>query len=180
VTRTVLRSEVLTDPQRRAAGSDDHRLGRERSSASAEFLAAFAARVMPVSMLMLARKPDEEAAAAAARGRRDPGRSRSPLPVALEALRSACARLLRQRRLGSTTTREPLPGLVRRIQGERGSFTLHVNAGTEYGSLTFVDGVLVDAQNARRTGERAALEILGWRQTSVGASTASCRSRRRR
>lgn len=164
VTRTVLRSEVL---RILSGGPLDLIITASGAAflATAEFLAAFAARVIPVSMLMLARRPDEELVQRLRAGGVTP--EPMPLPVAHEALRERVRGLLRQRRLGSTTTREPLPGLVRRIQGERGTYTLHVNAGTEYGSITFVDGALVDAQNARRTGERAALEILGWRHTSA-------------
>lgn len=164
VTRTVLRSEVL---RILSGGPLDLIITASGAAflATAEFLAAFAARVIPVSMLMLARRPDEELLQRLRAGGVTP--EPMPLPVAHEALRERVRGLLRQRRLSSTTTREPLPKLVRRIQGERGTYTLHVNAGTEYGSITFVDGALVDAQNARRTGERAALEILGWRQTSA-------------
>ena len=164
VTRTVLRSEVL---RILISGPLDLIITASGAAflASAEFLAAFAARVIPVSMLMLAQRPDEELLLRLREGGVVP--EPMPLPVAYEALRERVRGLLRQRRLGSTTTREPLVRLVRRIQGERGTYTLHVNAGTEYGSITFVDGVLVDAQNARRTGERAALDILGWRHTSA-------------
>ena len=164
VTRTVLRSEVL---RILISGPLDLIITASGAAflASAEFLAAFAARVIPVSMLMLARRPDEELLVRLREGGVVP--EPMPLPAAYEALRERVRGLLRQRRLGSTTTREPLVRLVRRIQGERGTYTLHVNAGTEYGSITFVDGVLVDAQNARRTGERAALDILGWRHTSA-------------
>ena len=45
--------------------------------------------------------------------------------------------------------------------------TLHVNTESEYGSLTFRGGALIDAQSARSTGERAALEILAWQHASV-------------
>lgn len=164
VTRTVLRSEVL---RILSGGPLDLIITASGAAflATAEFLAAFAARVIPVSMLMLARRPEEDLLQRLRAGGVSP--EPMPLPVAPEALRERVRGLLRQRRLGSTTTREPLPGLVRKIQAERGTYTLHVNAGTEYGSITFVAGALVDAQNARRTGERAALEILGWRSTSA-------------
>jgi CheY-like chemotaxis protein len=164
VTRTVLRSEVL---RILASGPLDVMITSSDASflGSADFLAAFAARVVPVSLLMLTRKIDKEALQRL-RGAGAQVEHIAP-PIALDALHERVRQALRQRNLTSRTTCEPLPGLARRIQSERGSFTLHVNAGIEYGSLTFLDGVLVDAQNARRTGDRAALDILGWRQTSV-------------
>ena len=164
VTRTVLRSEVL---RILASGPLDVMITASDASflGSDDFLAAFAARVVPVSLLMLTRKVDKEAL----QRLRTAGAEVEHIapPLALDALQERVRQALRQRDLTSRTTCEPLPGLARRIQSERGSFTLHVNAGIEYGSLTFLDGVLVNAQNARRTGDRAALDILGWRQTSV-------------
>ncbi len=164
MTRTVLRSEVL---RILASGPLDVMITASDASflGSDDFLAAFAARVVPVSLLMLTRKVDKEAL----QRLRTAGAQVEHIapPIALDALQERVRQALRQRNLTSRTTCEPLPGLARRIQSERGSFTLHVNAGIEYGSLTFLDGVLVDAQNARRTGDRAALDILGWRQTSV-------------
>lgn len=164
VTRTVLRSEVL---RILASGPLDVMITASDASflGSDDFLAAFAARVVPVSLLMLTRTVDKTAL----QRLRTAGAQVEHIapPIALDALQERVRQALRQRDLTSRTTCEPLPGLARRIQSERGSFTLHVNAGIEYGSLTFLDGVLVDAQNARRTGDRAALDILGWRQTSV-------------
>ncbi len=164
MTRTVLRSEVL---RILVGGPLDMMITASGASflGSDEFLAAFAARVLPVSLLMITRKVDD----AAIQRLRTAGAQVEPLtpPLTLEALREQVRQGLRKRRLTSTTSREPLARLVQRIARERGSFTLHVNAGTEYGSLAFLDGVLVDAQNARRTGDQAALDILGWRQTSV-------------
>ncbi len=164
VTRTVLRSEVL---RILAGGPLDMMITASGASflGSDEFLAAFAARVLPVSLLVLTRNVDE----AVLQRLRSAGAQVEHIapPVTLELLRERVSHGLRQRRLTSRNDRTALPELARRIERERGSFTLHVSAGAEYGSLTFVDGVLVDAQNARRTGDRAALDILGWRQTSV-------------
>ncbi len=164
VTRTVLRSEVL---RILASGPLDVVITALDASflGSDEFLAAFAARVLPVSLLVLTRTLDE------------PNRQRlrsagvqvehiAP-PIGLEALRERVSLALRHSRLASTAAREPLTQLVRRIQGERGSLTLHVHAGAEYGSLTFLDGALIDAQSARHTGDAAAEDILGWRHTGV-------------
>ena len=164
VTRTVLRSEVL---RILAGGPLDLMITAPGASflGSDEFLAAFAARLLPVSLLLLSRRVDD----AALQRLRSAGAHVEHIapPIALESLRERVHQALRQRKLTSLTTREPLSSLARRIERERGTFTLHVNAGTEYGSLAFLDGVLVDAQNARRTGDRAALDILSWRQTSV-------------
>lgn len=164
VTRTVMRSEVL---RILLAGPVDVVITASDASflARDEFLAAIAAKVLPVTVLMLTSEVDQWALS----------RLRSvsaqvehiPPPVELEGLRERVRRALRPRRPTAMIAREPLPSLVRRIASERRSFTLHVNAGSEYGSLTFHNGVLIDAQNARRTGDQAALDILGWHPTSV-------------
>ena len=117
VIRTVLRSEVL---RILASGPLDVVITALDASflGSDEFLAAFAARVLPVSLLMLTRTLDE------------PNRQRlrsagvhvehiAP-PIGLEALRERVALALRHSRLASTAVREPLTQLVRRIHGERG------------------------------------------------------------
>ncbi len=164
VVRTVLRSEVL---RILAAGPLDLMVTASDASflGGDEFLAAFSARVLPVSLLMLTRTVDE-----LTRERlRSAGVQVEHVapPIALEALRERVSQSLHRRRLTSTALREPLPSLVKRVQSECGSFTLHVHAGAEYGSLTFLGGTLVDAQNARHTGAPAARDILGWRDTNV-------------
>ena len=164
VIRTVLRSEVF---RILASGPLDVVITASDASflGGDKFLAAFAARVLPVSLLMLTRTSDEPTC----QRLRAAGVQVEHIapPIALEALRERVRLALLHSKLASTARREPLTQLVRRIHGERGSLTVHVHAGAEYGSLTFLDGVLVDAQSARHTGDAAAEDILGWHHTGV-------------
>ncbi|MBA3549829.1 MAG: DUF4388 domain-containing protein [Nannocystis sp.] len=164
VIRTVLRSEVLHvvrgEPLDLIVAVSAAAL-----LATPEFLAAFAARALPVSLLLIAKQPDE----AALERLRAAGVHAEQLvaPVSLEQLRERVRAVLTRRTLTMTTTGVPLPHLVRRIALERGTYILHVNTESGYGSLTFRGGALIDAQSALSTGEPAALEILAWQHASV-------------
>ena len=164
VIRTVLRSDVL---KLLTGGPVDVMITASDAGflIGEDFLVAFAARALPVSLLMLTRQVDEPT-----RERLDSVgvqvRHVAP-PVSLSDLAEHVNDVLRGRKLGSTAQREPLPALVRRLRSECERFTLHVQVGGEYGSLGFLDGALVDAQSARHTGDRAALDILGWRHTNA-------------
>jgi hypothetical protein len=164
VTRTVLRSELL---RALAAGPLDLIITASNAAFvdSDRFIAAFSARVVPVAMLIVARRLDEKLLLRLRAGAVEPELLTPPVDHA--ALRERVRRSLSQRRLRSIPTRDPLPDLVARARDQLGTYTLHVSAGAEHGSLTFLDGALVAAQNARLIGDRAALEILGWRHTSV-------------
>ena len=164
VMRTVLRSEVLhvvrSEPLDLIVAVSAPTL-----LATPEFLEAFTARALPVALLIIAKHPDETALARL----RATGVQAELLvaPVSLEQVRERVRAVLVRRTLAVTTRGVPLPHLARRVELERGTYTLHVNTESEYGSLTFRGGALIDAQSARSTGERAALEILAWQHASV-------------
>lgn len=99
-------------------------------------------------------------------------------PVDLPALVETIDQLLTQRRDKGFVHGLSLAGFTQLLQVERKSCQLHVAYGERRGVLLFSEGDLTHADEGSRTGDAAALTILGWQGADIEMRPLPARARR--